>query len=143
MAKTGWMEKRQYERVVATLKIDYRLVDAKDSKKALEHAHYKQTTVDHLPELSKKSPLHHAVTKDISMGGLALLGTEPFAMGTIVEIGLHLPKYKTTLKFLTKVVRAETFIEMGRTIHRAGVQTLAINQEDLNRIQKYLLSQRA
>ncbi len=89
MAKTGWMEKRQHERVVATLKIDYRSVDAKDSKKVLEHAHYKQTTVNHLPELSKKSPLHHAVTKDISMGGLALLGTEPFTMGVLVEIGLQ------------------------------------------------------
>ncbi len=141
MAKTGWMEKRQHERVVATLKVDYRTVDAKDSKKIQDHDHYKLTTVDHLPELSKKSPLHHAVTKDISMGGLALLGTEPFAMGALVEIGLHLPKYKTTLKFLAKVVRTESFVEMGRNIHRAGVQTLAINQSDLDRIQKYLLSQ--
>lgn len=143
MAKTGWMEKRQHERVVATLKIDYRMVDAKDAGKIQDHAHYKSTTVDHLPELSKKSPLHHAVTKDISMGGLAFLGAEPFAMGAVVEIGLHLPKYKTTLKFLAKVVRTESFVEMGRTIHRAGVQTLAINQGDLDRIQKYLLSQNA
>ena len=141
MAKTGWMEKRQHERVVATLKIDYRMVDSKDSKKVLDHDHYKLTTVDHLPELSRKSPLHHAVTKDISVGGLALLGAEQFAMGAIVEIGLHLPKYKTTLKFLARVVRTESFIEMGRTIHRAGVQTLAINRADLDRIQKYLLSQ--
>ena len=61
--KTGWVEKRQFERIVATLKVDYRLVDSKDSKKALEHTHYKLTKAEQLPELSKKSPLYHAVTK--------------------------------------------------------------------------------
>ncbi len=141
--KTGWMEKRQHERIVATLKVDYRLVDARDSKKILDHSHYRQTTVDHMPELSRKSPLHHAVTKDISMGGLALLGQEPFTMGAVVEIGLHLPKYKAVLKFLAKIVRTESFVEMGRNVHRAGVQTLAINQEDLDQIQKYLLHQKS
>jgi hypothetical protein len=30
---------------------------------------------------------------------------------------------------------------MGRTIHRAGVQTIAINQDDLNRIEQYLINQ--
>ena len=100
--KTGWVEKRQFERIVATLKVDYRLVDSKDSKKTLEHTHYKLTRAEHLPELSKKSPLYHAVTKDISLGGLSLLGQDPFEMGGVVEIGLHLPKYKTTLKFWPK-----------------------------------------
>jgi hypothetical protein len=36
------------------------------------------------------------------------------------------------------VVRTESFVEMGRTIHRAGVQTLAIHQGDLDQIEKYL-----
>jgi hypothetical protein len=141
--RTGWVEKRQFERIVATLKVDYRLVDAKDSKKALEHTHYKLTKAEHLPELSKKSPLYHAVTKDISLGGLSLLGQDPFEMGGVVEIGLHLPKFKTTLKFFAKVVRTESFVEMGRTIHRAGVQTLAIHQGDLDRIEKFLLTQKS
>jgi hypothetical protein len=139
--KSGWVEKRQFERVVATLKADYRLVDPKDSKKILENTNYKNTTVDQLPELSKTSSLYHAVTKDISMGGLALVGEQPFPMGGVVEIGLHLPKYKSVLKFLAEVVHTESFKEMGRVIHRAGVRTMAINQEDLEKINQYLISQ--
>jgi hypothetical protein len=140
--KTGWIEKRQFERIVATLKVDYRMVDSKDSKKALEHDHYKLTKAEHLPELARKSPLYHAVTKDISMGGLAILGEQPFPMGAVVEVSLHLPKYKSVLKFMTQVCRTESFVEMGRTIHRAGLQTLAINQADLDRIEKFILSQK-
>ena len=75
------------------------------------------------------------------MGGLALLGDQAFPVGAVVEIGLHLPQYQAVLKFLARVVRAESFIEMGRTIHRAGVQTIAINQDDLNRIEQYLINQ--
>jgi len=135
--KTGWIEKRQFERIVATLKVDYRLVD---SHKALEHDHYKQTKTEHVHEKAKKSPLYHAVTKDISMGGLSILGQEPFPVGALVEISLHLPKYKAVLKFMSQVRRTESFIEMGRTIHRAGLQTLAINQAGLDRIEKYILA---
>ena len=137
--KKGWVEKRQHERVVATVKVEYRLVDAKDSKKILDNVDYKNTTVEKMPALSHKSSLYHAVTKDISLGGLALLGDNEFPIGAVVEIGLHLPRYESVLKFLAKVVRTESFIEMGRTIHRAGVQTIAINQDDLNKIEKYII----
>ena len=135
----GWVEKRQHQRVVATVKVDYRLVDAKDSKKVLDDVDYKNTTVDQMPALEHKSVLYHAVTKDISLGGLALLGDREFPIGAVVEIGLHLPRYEAILKFLAKVVRTESFIEMGRTIHRAGVQTIAINREDLDKIEKYII----
>ncbi len=136
--KTGWVEKRLHERVVATLKVDYRLVDPKESKKILNHIHYSQTTMDRMPELAKMSSLYHAVTRDISVGGLALVSEQPFAEGLLVEIGLYLPQYKSVLKFLAKVVHTDKFTELGRNIYRAGVQTLAINQEDLNRIETYL-----
>jgi hypothetical protein len=138
--KKGWVEKRQHERVVATVKVEYRLVDDKDSKKVLENVDYKNTTVEQMPALSHKSSLYHAVTKDISLGGLALLGDNEFPIGAVVEIGLHLPRYESVLKFLAKVVRTESFIEMGRTIHRAGVQTIAINRDDLNKIEKYIIA---
>ncbi len=136
--KTGWVEKRLHERVVATLKVDFRVVDPKESKKILDHVHYSHTTIDHMPELAKSSPLYHAVTRDISMGGLALISDQPFSSGGLVEIGLHLPQYNTILKFLAKVAHTDKFVELGRNIYRAGVQTVAINQADLNRIETYL-----
>jgi c-di-GMP-binding flagellar brake protein YcgR len=139
--KTGWVEKRQHERVVATLKVDYRIVDSKESKKILENPNYRDTTAEQMPYLSQQSQLYHVVTRDISLGGMALLGEEPFPKGAMVEIGLHLPKYQTVLKFLSQVMHTESFTEMGRTIYRAGVQFMAVNQGDLDRIKEFLISQ--
>jgi hypothetical protein len=43
------------------------------------------------------------------------------------------------LKFLAEIVHAEPFTEMGRTLQRSGVRTLAINKEDVTRMEKFLI----
>jgi c-di-GMP-binding flagellar brake protein YcgR len=136
--KTGWMEKRQYERIVANLKVQYRMVEEKDAKKVLKHSSYKDSAVEHLPELAKKSHVYHAVTRDLSLGGLALVSDHPFPIGSVAEVGLQLPHYKTILKFLAEVVRSDSFTEMQRTLHRAGLRILAINRDDVDHIGRYL-----
>jgi hypothetical protein len=136
--KSGWMEKRKHERVVATLKIQYRMFEEGDAKKILKDASYKETTVDQLSSLSKNSPLYHAVTRDISLGGMSLIGEHAFPIGAVVEVGLQLPHYKTVLKFAAEVVRSDSFVEMQRTMHRAGLKILAINRGDLEHISRFL-----
>src|SRR6185295_5661392 len=138
ITKNGWMEKRQHERVVATLKIEYRMFVEGDAKKILKGASYKETTVDQLASLSKNSTLYHAVTRDISLGGMALIGEHPFPIGAVVEVGLHLPHYKTVLKFAAEIVRSDSFVEMQRTMHRAGLKILAINRADMDHITRFL-----
>lgn len=140
--KTGWVEKRQHERVLATLKVEFRMIDSELAKKLLAHDHYRQTTAEHLPELSLKSPLYKAVTKDVSLGGLLLVSQQALAVGTQVEVSLHLPNYKTSLNFLAQITRVETTVEMGRNLYHAGMKTLAIHKGDVDRIGKYLLDQK-
>ncbi|HVZ81474.1 MAG TPA: PilZ domain-containing protein [bacterium] len=136
--RSGWAEKRQHERVVATLKMEYHIVSGPDAQRLLSQADYSQTTVDQLPKLSERSSLYRAVTKDISMGGLALVSQNTLKPGMLLEVSLHLPNYKVDLKFLAEIRHVETTVEMGKTLHHAGIRTLAIHKGDVDRIAHYL-----
>ena len=136
-AKQGWVEKRQHERVLASLKVDYRLLEG-NAKKVLKHEHYSDTGLDEVLRLAPKSPVHHAVTKDLSIGGMALVGEQAFPAGSVVEVSLQLPHYKAQLKFVAEVMRSESFVEMQRTFHRSGLKILAINKADIDHISRYL-----
>lgn len=142
MGKSGWAEKRQHERIVATLKMDYRVMMGPEAQKLLTQEQYRQTTLDHLPELSQRSSLYNAVTKDISLGGLSLVSQQPLAPGSVLEVSLHLPNYKTVLKFLAEIRHVSTTQEMGRTLFHAGIRTLAIHKGDVEKIGDYLLKQK-
>jgi len=137
--KTGWVEKRRHERIVATMKVSYRLIESQDAKKILSEDSYRGTTVDQLPGLAQISPIYEAVTSDISVGGLSLVSEQPLPEGTVMEVSLQLPNYQTSLKFLAEIARVEAFHEQGRPLQRSGVKTLAINKEDVTRMEKYLV----
>lgn len=141
--KSGWVEKRKFERIVATLKMEYQIVSGPETKKLLAHEHYQETTVDHLPKLSQKSSLYEAVTKDISMGGLALVSQQALQAGMVLEVSLHLPNFKTILKFLAEIRHVQTTVEMGRTLFQAGIQIMAINKADVEKMEDYLLAQKS
>jgi hypothetical protein len=141
-AKSGWMEKRQHERVLATLKVNYLMINPEETKKLLKQERYRATTADHLPELSKNSPLYKAVTRDISICGLAMHTQHPLSKGSAVEVNMNLPNYPVTLKFLAEVRHVEKSVEMGRTIYSAGMRIMAISKEDVKRIEDYLIKQK-
>ncbi len=138
----GWMEQRRHERVAATLKISYRILDAKEKDGILQQPRYNQTTADQLPHLAQKFHAYHAVTKDISEGGLSVSGEHPFNQGDQVEISLQLPQYNVSVTILAEVMRASSFFELGKTMYNAGVKILALNREDMDRLMKYLLSEK-
>jgi c-di-GMP-binding flagellar brake protein YcgR len=140
--KSGWVEKRRQERVLATLKMEYRIVNGSEAKALLEKDSYRQTRAEHLPELSEKSPLCRAVTKDISLGGLALVSQQPLEKGALLEVSLQLPNYQTVLKFLAEIRHVQTTVELGRNLFHAGIRTLAIHQGDVERIGKYLIERK-
>jgi hypothetical protein len=138
----GWMEQRHHERVAATLKISYRVLDDKEKSGALNQPRYSQTKAEHLPHLSQKFQVYHAVTRDISEGGLSVTGELPFSEGQHVEVSIVLPQYNVPITFLTEVMRAGSFFELGKTMYNAGVKILALNREDMDRLMKYVLSEK-
>ena len=142
--KSGWMEKRQSERIDATVKVTYAVISKAELVSSLANPAYFESTADHLPELSKKSAIVHAVTQDISMGGMSLVGEDSFPPDSALEIHLYLPSYPTPITMIAEVIRAQTesgSASMGSTF-RAGIKILAINRKDVVRLDKYLLAEK-
>ena len=138
----GWMEQRKFERVAASLKISYRILEEAEQNGILDQSRYNQTTAEQLPHLSQKFHVYHAITRDISMGGMSISGEKPFAEGQNVEIYLQLPQYNVTLTLLSVVMRASSFFQTGKTMYSAGVKLLALNREDVARLERFLLAEK-
>ena len=140
---SGWMEKRQFERIDASVKVTYCLVPKSELVGILSDPAYRESSADHLPDLSKKSAVVHAVTRDISLGGMSLVGQQSFPEDSALEIHLHLPGYPAPLTLIAEVVRAlsESSGNNGST-YRAGIKILAINRKDVVRLDKYLLAEK-
>ena len=138
----GWVEQRKHERVAAALSVSYRVLGQGENQDAANHPRYKESKAEHLPDLSKKFHVYHAITQDISLGGMSIMGDQPFTQGDQVEIILQLPQYKAQLTLLAKVMRTGTFLQAGKTMYSAGVHILAINQDDVKKLNNYLLAEK-
>jgi len=137
---SGLMEKRLQERIDASIKVSYHLVPKEGLLEVMNQPAYRESTVDHLPELSKKSSVINAVTKDISMGGLSIVGDQLFPMHSALEVHLYLPAYPSPVTLLAEVVRSDSFATgVNGVSYRAGLKMLAINRKDVIRIEKFLL----
>ncbi len=140
--QSGWMEHRKHERVAATLKVSYRILGDSEQKEAINQPVYSSTTAAHLPALAQKFHSYHALTQDISEGGMALSGEHPFAMGEHVEISMILPQFNAPVKLLAVVARSSSFFQQGKTMYNAGVKILALNREDMDKFSRYLLTEK-
>jgi PilZ domain len=140
--QNGWMEQRRHERISSSLKVSYRVLGDEENKDVLAHPRYRHTTADHLPGLSQKFHVYHAVTRDISEGGLSIMGEHPFSEGEKVEVSLQLPQYKVPVTLLAEVARSSSIFNLGKTMYNAGVRILALNREDMERLGRYLLSEK-
>ena len=133
------MERRLFERVSASVRVAYRLVPKAELIRMLADPSYRDTTSDRLPELAKSSTIVHAVTRDLSMGGMSVTGDSEFPLGDAVAVYLYLPDAPAPVTVVAEVVRSDRAGGQGEAAFRAGLKILAINREDVVRIEKYLL----
>lgn len=141
--KSGWMEKRQFERIDATIRVSYTVISKEALAQLLSDPHYQESTAEHLPELAKKSNTVHAVTRDISVGGMSLVGETSFPPDSALEINIYLPSSPMPLTVIAEVVRAQSENSTSNgTIYRAGIKILAINRKDIMRLDKFLLTEK-
>ena len=140
--RTGWMERRLFERIDATIRVTYRQVPKAELKALLCDPSYRDTTSDRLPALAKTSRVVGAVTRDISVGGMSLTGPELFPLGDAVAVFLYLPDAPAPVTIVGEVVRSENTGGNGENAFRAGLKILAVNREDIVRLEKYLLTQK-
>ena len=136
MEQTGWVEKRQFERVTATLKASYERLDSTRAVELQNHPDYLAT-----PDASgfwNGQAALNGTTSDVSKGGLALLGQEPFKVGERVLVKLDLPQLKGAITCLAEVRWTDDFEEMRRNVHRAGLKFTSMLREDVERLNDYL-----
>ena len=139
--KNGWVEKHERQRVAATLKAQFRLLNPTEARELQAQASYRQTGLKQLAELSKDSPLHKAILKDLFLSELLLLSQQPLTAGEKAEILLQLPQYRLPLTLLAGVGEVKTTLEMGRNLFHCPLQVLAIHKDDVDRLSRSLLQQ--
>lgn len=142
MLQTGWVEKRRFERIEAAVKVTYRVVERGELVQLMTQESYRESTTDVLPDLAQKSSVFRAITRDLSLGGLSLVGEEKFPLGVAVAIHLYLPGYPAPVTLIAEVVRSEEIAGPGGPSYRAGLKILAVNRDDVVRLEKYLLAEK-
>lgn len=142
----GTIEQRKFERITSTLQIKYYIVEKDYAEKLAQDSAYKDTTLDSLSKMDRPNTPLAGVTDNISTGGLALVTDSPVALGTHVVCDITMPNLPRPLRALAEVVRTDS--KEGRVIdrtistYRSGLKIIAINKDDLKRIENYIIEEK-
>ena len=81
---------------------------------------------------------HTSVTKDISAGGLRFVSGYPLALGTILDLKIHLDKSERSIDCLAKICRVED--DSPSAMHNLVVYYLDITSADRVKIDSFAKS---
>jgi c-di-GMP-binding flagellar brake protein YcgR len=140
-AGKGWLEKRKHTRIEAALNITY-VAMAQEQGPGLEaETAYAKTRLEDLTKSYFASPLMHAMTENISEGGLSLVADEGMPLGSYLVVDIHLPRMGSSIRVLAKVVRLDNAVAIDTTTsaRRMGLTLLAFHKDGLNRLQGLIL----
>jgi hypothetical protein len=144
--KQGTLEQRQFERIVATLQIKYYVVDDKYAQQLQTEAAYKDTSLEKVLSSQRPKSVLSGVTENISAGGLQLASETPMALGTFVVCDITMPNVPRPLRALAEVVRSDSndgrVVDRTVIIYKAGLKILAVNKDDLTRIENYIIEEK-
>lgn len=142
----GTIEKRQYERIVSQLQIKYYIVDHAYAEQLKTEAAYKDTTLAKLAAAPRPTNVLSGMSEDISQGGLSLVSEQPLAIGTHVVCDITVPSLPRPLRALAEVVRSDSndgrIVDRTQSVYKAGLKILAINKDDLVRIENYIIEEK-
>jgi c-di-GMP-binding flagellar brake protein YcgR len=131
--KSGFVEKRQHERVQVALKASYQLL-TEDKAKSYRN------NPDFIEQDSKQEAFFSkGNAKDLSEGGMALVGTEAFQVGHKVLVMFEIPSRQAELTYIAEVRWVQQFEEMKRPMYRAGLKFLYLNKGDAKKLHEYVM----
>jgi hypothetical protein len=127
--KTGWIEKRQHERTAGAWQVTYQMVGQQEAEEIRRQPHFQDL------KLAKENTLgFHAITRDISQGGLSIVGEQALKAGAALLLYLHHHLYKPSLVVVAEVVHQEEVSTAGSAHFRSGLRILAVDQQSLDRM---------
>jgi len=83
-------------------------------------------------------PVHKAKTFDLGRGGIAILTKRRLENGRYVEMNFFLHPFEWHIKALTRVVWVKKEKKKGVSFTKAGLQFLAVQDEDAEKIADYV-----
>lgn len=137
--QNAYIEKRQFERVASRIKVSYQVIPDSEVDKLVTTRAYQDISLGDSRDVKVKDVMT-VVTENISVGGLMIVGDQPFKAGISMNIELTLPQAPVPLKCLAVVVRGSDAAVNGK--YSAGLRFLAINKDDIAKIQRYIVLQK-
>jgi c-di-GMP-binding flagellar brake protein YcgR len=137
--KQGLVEKRQHHRIQVSIKASYEMLSEDKAKAYTNNPGY---TAQHNPiaEGGGMFSFLRGEAKDISEGGMALVGTEEFHKGQKMVVRFEIPSLQTELTYVAEVRWVEQFEEMKRPMYRAGLKFLFLKTGDAMKMHTYIMS---
>jgi hypothetical protein len=140
---TGWVEKREEERVAATIRAYYRIASPAETKTIVSNADYANTTEAHLARQADTASFFRAIHRDIFRSDLTLLSQSTLATGMRLEVTLQFPSNGTELTFLAQVSKVNVMNEWNKDVFHGKLKTLAISQKSLGLMILHLKGKKA
>ncbi len=147
--ETGYMEKREEERVLAQFPVRFQEIEPAEAERLLASGAYsdvfftKNLNLDTAPVRDPRS----AFTENISVTGLKLIGDlrvvgdKPLPKGLVLSLELEIPGVPQTVRALARVIWSN-LAEGQEGRFEAGVFFIGINRMDVQKVERYVLLQK-
>lgn len=136
--KTSWpksgKERRRFKRFLSSLNVSYQVLGDEWKKEKTDHP-FDGSIVYPEPQPSN---VQHALTWDVSQGGLSIMGEQPLTTGQPLKLFLQLPQQQAPTTLLAEVRKSRASHKWGKTRYHTGLKFLALDQQDLEQLTDYL-----
>lgn len=141
-APGAWVERRKFNRVAASLKVTYQVLE-NGWPKGISSSFSGHPAVDSLRHLAKRFKPGKAVLLDISEGGLCIMGKDSFTAGDQLLLSLRLPRAAAPIALLAEVRSSRASFKPGETLYKAGLQIVDVDLENMVQLMDYLFAERS
>ena len=136
----AWVERRKFNRVAVSLEVTY-VIAAKKSSKGT--AYSERAASDPLLPLSKRLKVGRTIIKDLSEGGLCIVGDEAFTKGQRLALFVQFPQANDPIAILAEVRSCRSATQAAKTSYKAGLRIVDLDLEEMAQLMDYLFSQRS
>lgn len=137
--QNAYIEKRASERLATRINVSYSIITDAELDRLASTKNYQDISLGENRDMKVKDVMN-VVTENISVGGLMIVSEKPLKAGLSMNLELQLPQTPVPLKCLAVVVRGSEMPQNG--LYTAGLRFLAINKDDVDKIQRYIVLQK-
>ena len=138
----AWVERRKFNRVAVSLEVTYLVAEKKTAVETTSSIVDHAATEPLLP-LAKRLKSGKTIIKDLSEGGLCVIGDESFTKGERIGLFVQLPQASGPITILAEVRNCRSFSEAGKAKYKAGLRIVDLDLEEMAHLMDYLFSQRS